>query len=421
MTTGYRSLARNRNFSLIWLGQTTSQFGDTFHDLTLVWVALSLTQQNYWSIGLVISAKFLPYLFFGLLGGVYSDRWNRKRVMITCDVLRGLLVLLLALLSMLGLLALWQLAVFSFLLTALRAFFQPSLQASVPQVVPEQQIVSANSILFASYHTAAVLGPVAAGFLYTRLNASSMFLIDSLTFFLSALAIMFVRLPQAQSSVRQHVNIRQDLVDTVGTLRQRPTVFWSIIFSALGILVVAGVLRLGLPVFVTETLQAGSDVYGLLMGAMGLGTVLGALMIGRLQTSRHAQLLFVGWVLYGLLLGGIGLTSWVPLALTVTLLAGLAGALIDVMIMAVIQLNTPAHQMGKVLAFFSTLANVGESAAGVLIGALLALFSATPVLLASGILTALIGGTGLVTVLRPAASADQRPSEPTQYLEESSA
>lgn len=420
MTVGYRTLARNRNFGLIWLGQTASQFGDTFHDLTLIWVALSLSQQNYWSIGLVISAKFLPYLFFGLLGGVYSDRWDRKRVMIICDVLRGLIVLLLLLLSSLGLLALWHLAVISFLLTTLRAFFQPALQASVAQVVPEQHIVSANSILFASYHAAAVLGPVAAGFLYGRLSAGGMFLIDSATFFVSALAIIFVRLPHVQSSAQQ-INIRQDLGDTISTLRQRPTVLWPIVFSALGILVVAGILRLGLPAFVTEALDGGSDVYGLLMGAMGLGTVLGALLIGRLQDHSHTAVLFGGWVVYGLLLGSIGLTTWVPLALAIALLTGVAGALIDVMIISVIQLNTPQHQMGKVLAFFSTLANMGESVAGVLMGGLLALFSATPVLLASGILTALIGGTGLVAVRQPARTPDQPRGESSQYFEESSA
>lgn len=419
MHSGYRALARNRNFVLIWLGQTASQFGDTFHDLTIVWLALSMSQQDYWSLGLIISAKFLPYLFFGLLGGVYSDRWDRKRMMIACDILRGLIVLLLPLLHVFGLLALWHLAVVSFALTALRAFFQPALQASVPQIASEQHIVSANAILFASYHAAAVLGPVAAGFLFAVLSASVLFVIDALTFFVSALALLFVKLPPASAAADEPVNIRQDLSATFGTLRQTPAVLWSIVFSALGILVVAGVLRLGLPAFVTDGLNRGSDVYGLLMGAMGLGTVLGALLIGRLRYERQDVLLFTGWIVYGLLLGAIGLASSVPLALTIALLTGIAGSLIDVMIISVIQLNIARHQLGKVLAFFSTLANVSESAAGLFMGALLGLFSAVPVLLGSGIVTALLGGTGLVAILRPRERGEPRRELPS-YIEESS-
>ena len=361
-------------------------------------------------MGLVISAKFVPYLFFGLLGGVYSDRLDRKRVMIACDLLRGLIVLVLALLSMFGLLALWQLAVVSFVLTGLRTFFQPALQAAVPQVVSGQNIVAANSILYASYHAAAVLGPVAAGMLYSRVGASGLFLIGSVTFFVSALAIGVIHLPHVRSAEQQTLSIRHDLAETVTTLRQRPIVFWSIIFSALGILMVAGILRLGLPAFVKEVLDGGADVYGLLLGAMGLGTVLGATGVGRLRSGNHAVLLFGGWVLYGLLLGAIGLTSWLPVALTIALLTGLAGALIDVMIIAVIQLNIPQQQMGKVLAFFSTLANLGESVAGVLMGAVLVLIAAAPVLLVSGLLTALIGGAGLIAVLRRTRTPDQQRS-----------
>src|SRR6185503_11363751 len=160
MDAGYQALARNRNFVLIWLGQTTSRFGDTFHDLALVWFALQISGQDYWSVGLILFAENAPFLFFGLLGGVASDRWDRKKIMIVSDILRGFVVLLLPLLDILGLLALWHLAVIAFLLTSLRVFFQPALQASVPQVVTEQHVVAANGLLFASYQAASVLGPV---------------------------------------------------------------------------------------------------------------------------------------------------------------------------------------------------------------------------------------------------------------------
>jgi DHA3 family macrolide efflux protein-like MFS transporter len=400
MHTGYWSLMCNRNFALIWSGQTLSQFGNAVHELTLVWLALQLVPQDYWSLGLIIGAKFVPYLFFGLVGGIVSDRANRKRIMIVSDMLRGSAVLLLPLLYLMDMLSLWHLAAVSFVLTALRAFFQPALQASVPRIVTEQHVVAANGILYASYNAAAVLGPVIAGFLFTRVSAATLFLVDSMTFFISALAIVGVRLPHTSASETQPNTVLQDITDTAQMLRQAPVVLWSILDSALAILVVAGILRLGLPVYVSAVLQAQSDVYGLLMGCMGLGTAVGALLVGRMQITRHSLLLFTGWVLYGLLLGSIGLTLWVPVALGLALLTGMAGALIDVMLISVIQLNIPQQHMGKVLSGFSTLANVSESVAGMVMGSLLTLFSVVPVLLGSGVLTALLGGAGLAALLR---------------------
>jgi MFS family permease len=256
-------------------------------------------------------------------------------------------------------------------------------------------------MLYASYNAAAVLGPMIAGFLFTRVSAAALFCVDSMTFFVSALAIVAVHLPHIPPSQTQPSTIRQDVTDTAQTLRQTPIVLWSILDSALAILVVSGILRLGLPVYVSAVLQAQADVYGLLMGCMGLGTVIGALLVGRMRITRHSLLLFIGWVLYGLLLGSIGLALWVPLALGLALLTGMAGALIDVMLISVIQLNIPQQQMGKVLSGFSTLANVSESVAGMVIGSLLTLFSVVPVLLGSSILTVLLGGAGLLATLRP--------------------
>ncbi len=399
MDAGYRALARNPNFALIWLGQTTSRFGDTFYELTLIWLALRISHQNYWSIGLIIFVECAPYLFFGVLGGVYSDRWNRKRLMIVCDVLRGLVVLLLPLLDLLGILSLWHLAVVAFILTTLRTFFQPSLQASVPQLVEDQQMVAANGVLFASYQAAAVLGPIAAGFLFVTLPIRTLFVLDSMTFFVSALTICFIRLLHTRSDEQAaQPSVRQDITEAIQTLRGAPIVLWSILLSALAILLMAGIMRLGLPAFTTQVLGSGPQVYGILMSGMAFGTVIGALLVGRVRSTRFGVLLFLGWIFYGLFLALIGLSAWAPLALLMATLTGGAGAVIDVMIISVIQLNIPEQQLGKVLSFFGTLANLGESVSAPLIGALLGFFAVVPVLIGSGLAAGLVGVVGLILV-----------------------
>jgi MFS transporter, DHA3 family, macrolide efflux protein len=410
MATGYRELVGNRNFTLIWLGQATSRFGDTFYDLALIWLALQISHQNYWSAGLVIFTECAPYLLFGVLGGVASDRWDRRWLMIVCDILRGLVTLILPLLALLGLLALWHLAVVAFVSTTLRIFFHPSLQASVPQVVDDQQVVAANGMLYASYKAATVLGPVTAGFLFARLPASALFVLDSITFFVSALLLGFIRLPRVSSDERRaKPSIWHDLSDAVLALRSVPIVLWSILLTALSILVIAGIIRLGLPAFTTQALHGGPEVYGLLMSGMGLGTVIGALLLGRLHNTQHSALLFVGWIAYGLFLGLIGASAWLPLALLFATLTGGAAAIIDVMTISGIQLKIPQQQMGKVLSFYATLANLGESASVLVIGAVLGFFAVVPVLIASGVIASIIGVIGLLLILRTTVRRNPRP------------
>jgi MFS transporter, DHA3 family, macrolide efflux protein len=397
MEEGYREVIGSRSFKLLWLGQTTSQFGNAFHELALIWLALQLAGVSLSSIGLVIFARFIPYLFFGLIGGVCSDRWNRKRTMIVTDILRGLVVLLLPLLDMAGVLALWHLAVVAFIMTSLRTFFQPSLQASVPQVVAEKQLVAANGLLQASLQAAEVLGPIAAGFLFAALSPRILFLFDSTTFFISALTIALIALPHTTPG-RQAAqpNVLQDIVSTIRLLRGAPVVFWTILFFAIEIFVIAGILRLGLPAFTEQILRGGPQVYGLLMGVMGMGTVIGCLLVGRLRRVRYDVLIFLGWICYGLFLGLIGASAWLPLVLLFATLTGGAAAILNVMLVSMIQLSVPQQQLGKVFSFFSTLANLSESLSGLLIGAMLGLFQSALVLIGSGIVTVAIGIVGLL-------------------------
>jgi MFS family permease len=411
MKVGYRALVGNRDFVLIWLGQTISRFGDTFQDLALVWFALQLLGHDYWSVGLILFAECTPYLLFGLLGGVVSDRWDRKKVMIVSDIARGLVVLLLPLLDILGMLALWHLVAIAFLLTSLRVFFQPALQAAVPQLVNEDQVVAANGLLFASYQAASVLGPLAAGFLFAALPVRMLFALNSATFFISALSICFIRLVHRQQAIPLKLaHVRADIADTMRSLRAAPIVLWSILLSALAISLMAGILRLGFPAFTTQVLGSGPEVYGTLMSSLAFGTVAGALLIGRLRTPRHGLLLFVGWVFYGLFLALIGVSTGIPFVILMAALMGAAGAVIDVMVISVIQINIPEQQLGKALSFFSTLANVGDSASSLLIGASLGVFTAASVLISSGAATGAIGLLGLYVLWRAAARPIPHPA-----------
>ena len=125
----YGVLLGDRGFRLLWSGQTTSQFGDAFYEIALVWLALEVGGRRPAAVGAVIFARALPYLFFGLIAGACADRWNRRRTMIAADLVRAVIVLSVPFLHGMGMLRLWHLVVVAFLLTTARSFFHPSLLA----------------------------------------------------------------------------------------------------------------------------------------------------------------------------------------------------------------------------------------------------------------------------------------------------
>lgn len=136
-------LLGNLNYFFLWLGQTISQLGDSIYEMAIVWFALKLTGSPL-STGMVALAAALPYPILGLVAGAYVDRWNRKTTMIRADLLRAAVLVTIPVLSAFGALRVWHLAAAAFALTSSRVFFYPALMASLPAVVPKEQLVRAN-------------------------------------------------------------------------------------------------------------------------------------------------------------------------------------------------------------------------------------------------------------------------------------
>jgi DHA3 family macrolide efflux protein-like MFS transporter len=120
---------RRRHLAILWVSQVLSAMGDYLYDIAVLWIAV---KQVGGGAGLVAAAESGSMLLFGLLGGVYADRWNRRRVMIAMDILRALAVALLPILAFTGTLQLWHLVVVAVIVGSLGALFDPALQASLP-------------------------------------------------------------------------------------------------------------------------------------------------------------------------------------------------------------------------------------------------------------------------------------------------
>ena len=187
-TTG--QLLRNRNFVRLWLGHTISAFGDAVTNLTLLILVNALTGSTA-AIATMTILLAIPQVTIGLLGGVFADRWDRKRILLISDLARGLLVLGFVFVDSPA--RLWLLYTLAFVQAAVGTIDNPARGAILPQVLPPQGLLAANSLNQTGNLLAMVLGGVAAGFLVGLTDSyRPAFIIDALTFFASFGFVLFV-------------------------------------------------------------------------------------------------------------------------------------------------------------------------------------------------------------------------------------
>src|SRR6185369_16331902 len=180
----YVRLALNGSFSALWAGQLISLFGDRFNQLALVAVVATATGSAF-ATGLVFFAATLPNLLLSPIAGTFVDRWDHKETMVVSDILRAAIVLVLPVAAVTNIVLVYPLI---FLVTSISVFFRPARVAILPQIVPERDLLSANSALWVGETIADVIGYPLAGILVALLGTAVpiAFWFDSATYLASA-------------------------------------------------------------------------------------------------------------------------------------------------------------------------------------------------------------------------------------------
>jgi len=182
-------LFKNRNFSLFWLGQVISNFGDRLTQMALIAYVYQRSPGSTMALAKLFSFTLIPVFLIGPVAGVWVDRWDRKSVMIVSDILRGFLILLIPLFIMLKQAILIYMTIF--LVYSVTRFFIPSRMAIIPDLVSKDKLLAANSLANTTRVIGNAIGLVVAGLLVNirHIGAIGGFYIDSATFFISAVTI----------------------------------------------------------------------------------------------------------------------------------------------------------------------------------------------------------------------------------------
>ncbi len=318
----YRRLFLNRNFVALWLGQTISFIGDYFYFLAIPIMVEQLTGSAL-QVGLSVIASALPMLLLGPVAGVFVDRWDRKRTMVISDLLRGVLVL--ACMAVQTPDQVWIYYVIGFLMSCVSRFFFPSQNAVLPLIVTDRNdLLAANSLMQIVQTAGFLIGPALAGFSIGLWGAQVAFLVDSATYFVSAAAILTMKVPRTtagrQAASGQITTLWAEMREGVAYLFGNRTM--------VGVLLCLGVVQLGIGAihviwvpFMRRTFGLGAEGLGAVDAAQGLGMALGGITLG-FVAGRFRKKDLAGWSI--VFIGGmIALVGLAPPFSLVNLIPGL--------------------------------------------------------------------------------------------------
>ena len=299
----------NRNFALLWIGQTISEFGSRITREGLPLTANLVLGATPNEMGLLAAAGTLPMLLIGLLAGVWVDRLRRRPILIVADISRAILLGTIPLAAVLGVLRIEQLYLVAVLIGVLTVFFEVANQSFLPTLVQREHIVEGNSKLSASDSLAEIGGPALAGVLVQTITAPIAILFDALSFLASALCAGFIRVGEPAPTLteeRQNLwrEIRAGLRLVLGNPLLRATTAASSVRAFFG-----GSFATLYGLYVIRQLGVTPAIYGLLVTMGGLGALIGALLASRIVRHFGLSATLIGAML---LSGGVSLMT--PLA-----------------------------------------------------------------------------------------------------------
>lgn len=352
-----------KDFILVVVGQIVSLFGNAILRFSLPLYLLRETGSST-LFGIVTACSFLPMIVLSLLGGVLADRVNKRNIMVCLDFLTaGVITVFSLLLGTAPMIPLFIAALM--LLYGISGTYQPTVQASIPALVPKEKILSANAIVNQIGALAGFLGPVVGGMLYGAFGIGLILKVSILCFTLSAIMEIFIKIPfyrrPTQGSVFQIV--KGDLQDSIGFLKFEKPIFIRVCIVVAGLnLFLSSMITIGIPVIITQKLFLTDQLLGVTQGLLAVGGILGGLLTVLLEKRLRPQKAYIPLFfcaactcLMGVGIAAIGtpLTKYIILSVT-GLAITIFSTMFSIQMLSVVQAETPQHLVGKVVACIMT-------------------------------------------------------------------
>jgi MFS family permease len=394
---------RHRNFQLFFSGQLISLIGTWMQSVAQSWLVYRLTGSSL-LLGAVGFASQFPVFLVAPLGGIVADRWNRQRVVIGTQTASMILAFILALLTLTGLVQVWHIFVLAAMLGVVNAFDIPGRQSFLVDMVGKEDLMNAIALNSSMFNGARILGPAIAGILVAKIGEGWCFFVNGISYIAVIIGLLLMRVQlrpfQSQASPFEHIIEGFRFVRQTGPIRA--------ILLLLGLVsLVAMPYAVLMPIFADRILHGGAKAFGNLMGATGVGALLGALTLAS-KTGIRGLGRWVAFACAGfgisLILFSFSRNLW--LSIFLLLPVGFSMMLQMSSSNTLIQAMVPDQLRGRVMAVYSMMF-MGMAPFGAFLAGALADRIGAPITVAMGGVAA-IGGATLFWLRLPTIRVEAR-------------
>jgi DHA3 family tetracycline resistance protein-like MFS transporter len=385
---------RRRDFALLTIGSVVSLLGDGFFTIALAWQVYEISNVPT-ALSVVGVAWTVPLIVFILLGGVFTDRYDRRLLMVAADLVRAAAIGLLGILSVTGAIELWHVIVLIAFVGIGDAFFNPASTAIVPDLLPDELLPQANALHgLVRPLMIRLIGPAVGGFVVALLGAGSAFLVDAASFLVSAAAIAAIRRPPVREVVSH--GLRQAVAEVgegLAFARKTPWLWATLVSAMFSLLCFIGPVQVLLPFLVKNQLELGPEALGAIFAIGGIGSVVAAVAIGQLGLPRrYVTVMYASWAIGVALLAGYGVMT----ALWQGMLIGLVTASLfeigQIIWMTLLQTEVPRDLLGRISSLDWLVSTGLVPVSFALTGPVSAAFGPQNTIVAAGLVGALLMG-----------------------------
>ena len=345
---GVRAIMKESAFRKLWMAQFVSVFGDFLALFGVISLITFRWHGNAVQVTYLMISYMLPLGIISPIAGVFVDRWNVKRVMITSDLVRTVLVLLVVWVTDLR-----QLCVIFALMSVVSSFFAPAQSVTVRVIVAREKLLAANSMMSQAFYSVRLLSPVVAGALVAALSEKSCFYLDSFSFAFSACMVATIAINRPAIAAAQK-SLKGFFADLTSGNRfiftHRDLAF--VITAMLSAMFVMSCLSPLFSIYVRDVLHSGTFLYGVVSSAVGVGLIVGTQVVNRFNHVSRKTIVLVGLAIAGCGVALLGIFGVVYAAIGTTFLMGFGIAFVIVSSQTLMQQETPHEMMGRVSSSF---------------------------------------------------------------------
>jgi predicted MFS family arabinose efflux permease len=377
----------------MWFGACASTIGTFVQQFAQSWLVYDLTKDPFY-LGLDLFLGQLPIILFSLFGGVFADRLDRRKMLLTSQYIQMACAFLLAFLFYTHVVHVWHILALSFVVGLGQSFGGPAYSALLPTLVGPEDLANAIAMNSIQFNLARILGPTLGGFTYTLLGATWCFTLNGVSYLAVIATLFMIRVKFVPA--KSHEPVLTSMAEGIRFIRCRDGMS-ALVVLAFCTTLFGFSLTAFLPVFVQTVFHKGPETYTLLLVFSGAGSICGALIVAAMEKFKgQTRLTVLILAFLGFVIAGFALSKWLPLSCLLIFLQGVAIMASASLMLALVQLIATDAMRGRVMSVYNLAFRAGIPLGSLVLGKLIPMFGVSRALSGAGFLLVAVSAYFLV-------------------------